>query len=226
VDGRYKVEHPFSYNEPKGKMIVVYATAEVEGFGPRSIVLRKDEVEAARKFSKAPNSPAWTNHYPMMAKKTAIRQLAKFLPKSILEEFSKGVAIDEQETFVEASQAAQQRIEGDMGSEPVDVQFEEDKKENDKHKLPANKDHDGKKEATEHSEPATPPANNKKSKPVLDVKYQCTYSVGCGKMYYGTKDGVIYGGDGKELGKDSTGNYLCTDCGYTVERCKNKDEAM
>jgi len=124
IDGRYKVEHPFSYIPPTGKMTAVYATAEVEGFGARTMVLRIDEVEKARASSKAPNSPAWANAYEAMAKKTAIRQLAKFLPKSILEDFAKGAAIDEQETFVETATKAAEVNSVQTGSQVTDAQFE------------------------------------------------------------------------------------------------------
>ena len=105
INGRYTVEHPFSYLKPTGEIIATYATAEIEGFGPRTIVMRTDEVERLRAVSKAPDSPAWKNHKEAMYKKTAVRQLAKFLPKSIIEDFSKGAAIDEQETFVEMKPA-------------------------------------------------------------------------------------------------------------------------
>lgn len=121
INGQFKVEHPFSYEPPKGKMIAVYATAEVEGFGPQTIVLRTDEVENFRKLSKAPDSPAWKSHYEAMAKKTAIRQLAKFLPKSILKEFARGAAIDERESFVDAQSNAQGAIDHMAGSEVIDV---------------------------------------------------------------------------------------------------------
>lgn len=125
TDGKFTVIHPFSYKAPTGDMIAVYASAEIEGCDPMTCVLRKDEVEALRKKSKAPNSPAWSQFYPAMAKKTAIRQLAKFLPKSILEDFAKGAAIDERETFVESQTNAQETIENKQGSEAVDAAFEE-----------------------------------------------------------------------------------------------------
>lgn len=124
VDGKYKVEHSFSYEPPKGDIIAVYATAEIEGLGPQTMVLRIDEVEKFRKMSKAPDSPAWKGHYEAMAKKTVIRQLAKFLPKSILGDFARGAAIDEHETFVESAQAAEIAITAETGSEPVDTDFE------------------------------------------------------------------------------------------------------
>lgn len=124
TNGQWKVEHPFSWKPTSGKIIAVYATATVEGTDPQTCVLRADEVEDYRKCSKAPNSPAWTDFPDAMYKKTAIRQLAKFLPKSILEEFSRAVAADEQETFVQAKQTAEQEIAGQMGSQAIDAAFE------------------------------------------------------------------------------------------------------
>lgn len=100
-NGRYSVHHPFSYKEPSGKMIAVYATAEVEGFGSFTEVLRVDEVEKVRRGGKAPNSPAWTQHFEAMAKKTAIRRLAKFLPKSIAEDFTRAAAADEKQDIID-----------------------------------------------------------------------------------------------------------------------------
>lgn len=123
TDGQFTVEHPFSYEKPRGDMVVVYASAEIDGLGTMTCVLRKDEVERLRQVSKAPNSPAWTKHYEAMAKKAVIRQLAKFLPKAILEDFSRGAAMDEHETFVEAQHSAAAHIEAEAGSEPIDTEF-------------------------------------------------------------------------------------------------------
>jgi len=124
IDGQYTVKHPFSYESPTGEIVAVYASAEIEGLGPQTIVLRTDEVEKFRKSSKAPNSPAWSNFKEAMYKKTAIRQLAKFLPKSILEDFSKAAAIDEKESFIEAEAAAGEHIKLSAGSEVIDTSFE------------------------------------------------------------------------------------------------------
>lgn len=123
-DGRFFVEHPFSFKQPTGELIAVYATAEVEGIPPQTVVLRKEEVERFRSKSKAPNSPAWSEFYDAMAKKTAIRQLAKFLPKSVAKEFTKGAMIDEYEDFVTAQANATKRIKAEQGSEPIDTDFE------------------------------------------------------------------------------------------------------
>ena len=113
-NGRYAVHHPFSFSAPSGKMIAVYATAEVDGFGAFTEVLRFDEVEKVRKGGKAPNSPAWLNHYEAMAKKTAIRRLAKFLPKSIAEDFTRAAAADEIQDEIEVPTIVKSRFERAM----------------------------------------------------------------------------------------------------------------
>lgn len=123
IDGRYTVKHPFSWSKPTGPIIAVYATAEVDGLGPQTLVLRADEVEQLRKCSKAPDSPAWKQFEEAMYKKTAIRQLAKFLPKSILEDFQRAAAADEQESFVEAKQTAEQEIAALAGSQVIEAAF-------------------------------------------------------------------------------------------------------
>lgn len=110
-NGRYAVHHPFSFSAPSGKMIAVYASAEVDGFGAFTEVLRFDEVEKVRKGGKAPNSPAWLNHYEAMAKKTAIRRLAKFLPKSIAEDFTRAAAADEIQDEIEVPTIVKSRFE-------------------------------------------------------------------------------------------------------------------
>jgi len=125
-DGRFSVEHPFSYEMPTGEMIAVYATAEVEGLGPQTVVLRREEVEKFRNVSKAKNSPAWKDHYEAMAKKTAIRQLAKVLPKAILPEFSRAASLDEEQDFATKARVTESRITSESGSEPIDTQFEAD----------------------------------------------------------------------------------------------------
>lgn len=129
IDGQYTVKHPFSYVKPTGDIVAVYATAIVEDVDPQTIVMRADEVEMLRGVSKAPNSPAWKNHKPAMYKKTAIRQLAKFLPKSIMKDFHRAVMIDERETFVEAQVSAEESNKQLAGSEQVDANFEPEKTE-------------------------------------------------------------------------------------------------
>lgn len=125
VDGQFSVKHPFSFTPPTGNMIAVYASAVIEGLGAQTLVLRKSEVEKFRKMSKSPDSPAWKNHYDAMAKKTAIRQLGKFLPKSILQDFSRAAALDEYEPFIDVLRAAKVIKADETGSKVIDTNFEE-----------------------------------------------------------------------------------------------------
>lgn len=129
TNGQYTVKHPFSYEPTSGKIIVVYATAIVEGVDPQTTVMRADEVERLRAVSKAPKSPAWMNFKPAMYKKTAIRQLAKFLPKSIMKDFHRAVMIDERETFVEAQISAEESNKLEAASQPVDAEVVDTKTE-------------------------------------------------------------------------------------------------
>lgn len=65
----------------RGHCIAVYAMATVRGGGKTWEVMTKGEVEKIRQRAPSKNSPAWQNHWEEMAKKTAIRRLAKRLPQ-------------------------------------------------------------------------------------------------------------------------------------------------
>lgn len=60
----------------------VYAVAQLRDGGTPFVVLSIAEVERRRNRSSAPDSPAWTNDRPAMMRKTAIRALEPYLPKS------------------------------------------------------------------------------------------------------------------------------------------------
>jgi len=61
---------------------IVYAMAQIKGGGCVMAWMTRAEMDAHRKkFSKGGN--IWNNHFAEMAKKTVIRRLYKFLPKSI-----------------------------------------------------------------------------------------------------------------------------------------------
>lgn len=71
----------------------VYASARFKDGGYAFEVLTSDDVELIRKSAKSGNRGPWVSHWPAMAKKSAIRQLAKYLPISI--EMARAVTIDE-----------------------------------------------------------------------------------------------------------------------------------
>jgi recombination protein RecT len=76
------VQHKIDFKAPRGEMYAAYAMAVTKD-GPVFVaVLNKDEIDGIRKRSKSGNSGPWQTDYNEMAKKTAFRRLAKWLPLS------------------------------------------------------------------------------------------------------------------------------------------------
>jgi recombination protein RecT len=65
-----------------GEMVKAYAVATMLAGGTMVEVLSKAEIEKRRKSSKAPDGPMWRDWTVEAWKKTALRNLAKYLPKS------------------------------------------------------------------------------------------------------------------------------------------------
>jgi recombination protein RecT len=67
--------------QDRGPMVGVYAVAKYRDGGIAArVVMTKAQVDAIRSRSQAANGPAWSDNYEEMAKKTALRRLAKLLP--------------------------------------------------------------------------------------------------------------------------------------------------
>lgn len=110
----------------RGKPIYVYAVAKMRDGGHAFEVLTVNEVEKIRKSSKAADDGPWVTHWEEMARKTAVRRLAKYLPLSV--EFQRAATLDE---YVEAG------IIQDLGEQKIiDLeQKTEEKKEELKKKI-------------------------------------------------------------------------------------------
>jgi recombination protein RecT len=67
---------------PRGDAIGWYALAKFKNGGEAFVVMDREEVDAIRKRSKASGSGPWVTDFNAMAKKTCVRQLAKWLPLS------------------------------------------------------------------------------------------------------------------------------------------------
>jgi recombination protein RecT len=79
--------------EEQGAIVAVYAVCHLRDGGKQFEVLLKRDVDAIRAQSKASQVGPWQTHYAEMAKKTAIRRLAKLLPTS--PELARAAALDE-----------------------------------------------------------------------------------------------------------------------------------
>lgn len=80
-DGEH-LKHEPAFSEPEGKVTHAYALAKTVDGGVYIEVMTRVEVEKVRAASKASGSGPWTQWWDEMAKKTAIRRLAKRLPMS------------------------------------------------------------------------------------------------------------------------------------------------
>lgn len=78
-----RILHRPSFSKDRGDMVAVYAVAHLSDGGTQFEVLAAHEVDAIRDRSKDKDgfSP-WKSDYAEMARKTAVRRLAKYLPKS------------------------------------------------------------------------------------------------------------------------------------------------
>jgi len=68
--------------ENRGEPYCYYAIAKLKDGGFSYLVMSIQDVEKFRKRSKSPDSGPWVTDYDAMAKKTVIKQLAKYLPLS------------------------------------------------------------------------------------------------------------------------------------------------
>lgn len=74
--------HEIDFRKPRGEMYAAYALAQTKTGEVFAAVLSKDEIDNVRKRSKSGSSGPWSTDYNEMAKKTAFRRLAKWLPLS------------------------------------------------------------------------------------------------------------------------------------------------
>lgn len=65
-----------------GNMIAVYAIAFFKDGGHQAEVMAIDEIESIRKRSKASSTGPWQTDFDQMARKTVLRRLCKYLPRS------------------------------------------------------------------------------------------------------------------------------------------------
>ncbi len=75
-----RLVHKPSTEKDPGPMLYAYAYAKFIDGGQAFEVMTKEQVDAIRTRSRAGNNGPWVTDYPEMAKKTAFRRLAKWLP--------------------------------------------------------------------------------------------------------------------------------------------------
>lgn len=105
----------------RGKPIYAYAAAELKDGGRPFVVMTYAEVEAIRSRSRAGKNGPWVSDWAAMAKKTVIKQLAKWLPLSA--EFNTAAVLDGtvRTNVSELVDVQPDYVDGDVvGGEPVE----------------------------------------------------------------------------------------------------------
>lgn len=91
-----KLRHQPFMDGPRGEPVAVYAVAKYKDGGHHFIVMSMSAVEAVRKISRSANKGPWVDHWDAMARKTAIRQLIRWLPLSTeLQVLARAAQLDE-----------------------------------------------------------------------------------------------------------------------------------
>ena len=89
-----KLKHIPTQEADKGDVVWVYAVYHLVNGGYGFEVMSKADINAHRnKFSKAKNSPAWTNSWDEMAKKTVVKKALKYAP--LKSDFQRAITSDE-----------------------------------------------------------------------------------------------------------------------------------
>lgn len=83
---------PTLEGEP-GEFKFAYAVAQLKGGTKQYEVMTKRQIDEIRKRSKASSSGPWVTDYDEMARKTVVRRLVKYLPKSI--EMQNAIVLEE-----------------------------------------------------------------------------------------------------------------------------------
>lgn len=120
-----KLRHIPTTKKDRGELTHVYAVVQMKDGGFMFDVMTRAEVEEIRAMSKAPNSPAWKDHYASMAMKSVIRRLAKIAPLSA--EFQTAAVLDERAELKDMSQNLSVTLDDSIqGVEDVEVEIVEE----------------------------------------------------------------------------------------------------
>jgi recombination protein RecT len=112
-----KLEHVPDFSGDRGDFKCCYAVAKYKDGGNHIVVMSREDVDRIKSGTKYKNE-VWDSHFDEMAKKTAIRRLAKLLPLTI--ELEKAATITDHE--ISGSSAQYKDELESIGINVVDVE--------------------------------------------------------------------------------------------------------
>lgn len=74
--------HKIDFKQERGAMYAAYCIIRMKDGGEKVEVMPKHAIDVVRQRSPGKNSPAWTEHYDEMAKKTVFKRASKWVPLS------------------------------------------------------------------------------------------------------------------------------------------------
>jgi recombination protein RecT len=84
TDEGQKLRHVPALGSKRGEMQLVYAIARLKGSSlPQIECMPKEEIEHIRAKSKAANNGPWVSDFSQMARKTALRRICNYIPRSL-----------------------------------------------------------------------------------------------------------------------------------------------
>lgn len=136
-----RLVHKPNLHRPEGaRKIAVYAAATFKDGGDAFVVLSAADVAAIRKRSRASNSGPWVSDEDAMWRKTAVRQLARWLPMSTeLSTFHQAAERDgtvRSDYTAPVAEADSTFVDGEIEGEVVDERIDD-------HREPAQQPHQG-----------------------------------------------------------------------------------
>lgn len=119
-------KHKIDFKKPRGAMYAAYAICRFKDGTVQSCVMSKEDIEKVRRSSKSANGSTWKDWYDEMAKKTAFKRLAKWLPLSpelrdAIDLDDKATGLADVEVKEEAPKADLSKIFGGQGESQEDV---------------------------------------------------------------------------------------------------------
>ena len=107
----------------RGEVIGYYLVARYKDGGHCVYWMSREDIEKVRQRSKAANSGPWVTDYDAMARKTVVRQAARWMPLSI--EVQRAMAFDETSpTEIDEDMLAQQPRFADDNGPVIDADYE------------------------------------------------------------------------------------------------------
>ncbi len=114
-----RLEHVPSRDSNPGEVVLVYCIARLKDGGVHFEVMTRADIERIRERSKASSSGPWVTDWEAMARKTAVRQAARWLPLS--PELGRAMEVDDEQLDASSLSLVPRAGSATIDAEPADI---------------------------------------------------------------------------------------------------------